>query len=357
MASDTNTSKALNISPEQKKLSEMDMQNMSVEEAWESFLIDLNARTEIWGTDAAKIRKKPDIKSKDLGTSGTIKTPQDASSGAANASGATFTGLVPAAGKGNIVSTTVRMEELNAMLAEDKRRQAWMKMQALNDVQSSVERRLSMNDLKASLNDGRKGSSDLDKRMAEMMKANENKLFNFKDTEIAVENTTTKDAANSAGSIVAPRFDPSAFAPKDAESAFKWLQASRQFLLMDRISKTQYFFQLVKDGSSSKNSPNYIFTWKSLIHSQTFEGSISLKMCKGIALSPKDPSMLVITIDKNPAALKQSGGRSSVTIKCTSEIECGKYFASLNLLLKVDDENGNQNNNSMRNGEVTITSN
>lgn len=337
---------------DRKKLSELEVQNMSNDEAWNYFLDDLNARTEIHGTAAARIRKRPEVKSKQLGTDASVRSSQSSGvGGASNTSEVTgIGGTVTSVSKGNIVANTVRKEELAAMFAEDKRRQAWMKQQALNDVQSSVERRLSLSDLKSSLSNNQTSTPDLDKKMADMMKANENKLYNSKkETEHVTDNSAAgKDALtkNANAAVVAPRFDPSTFAPKDPESAFKWLSASRQFLLVDRISKTQYFFQLVKDGSGGKNNPNYIFTWKNLIHSQTFEGAISLNLCKSIVLSPADPTILVITIEKSPTALKQSGGRTSISIKCTSEIECGKYFASMNLLVKSENSNENANQNN-----------
>lgn len=213
-----------------------------------------------------------------------------------------------------------------------------------------------MNDLNATLNSPRKGNVDVDKKMSEMIKANESRLFSKKEIETASDNEPAKDASGTDGHV-APRFDPSTFAPKDVETAFKWLQASRQFLLVDRISKTQYYFQLIKDGSGGKEGPNYIFTWKDLVHSQTFEGSIPLKFCKNIMLYPKDPSIFVITIDKSPTALKQSGGRSSVAVQCTSEVECGKYFASLDLLMKTKDQVGNQNYDNTNNGGAVAVKN
>lgn len=236
-----------------------------------------------------------------------------------------------------ILSTPSEKNELSSMLHEDNRRQAWMEEQTLNDVQSSLEKRLNTSDVKSSTSRKKSAGSDVEKKLADMMKSNENRLSAKNADNIAAPTTIEKVQA------VSPRFDPNSFTPKDPDQAFKWLQASRQFLLVDRISKTQYYFQVIKDGSSSKNYPNYVFTWKQTIHAQLFEGSIALNLCKSISLSPSDPCMFLLAIDKGPVALKTSGGRTSISIKCTNEIECGKYYASLKVLIPSGDLNENSN--------------
>merc|ERR1711916_261361 len=89
------------------------------------------------------------------------------------------------------------------------------------------------------------GSPSMRNSMRDMLKMNESKLGSLRGAD-----TSASGEGGDTNAISRPTpkstLDFAQFAPKDTEQAFKWLNAARQFLLVDRIAKTQYLFSTYK---------------------------------------------------------------------------------------------------------------
>ena len=129
------------------------------------------------------------------------------------------------------------------------------------------------------------------------------------------------------------KLDPTNFAPKDEDAAFKWWNTARQLQLVDRASMRVFYFCLIKDATLEKKTPaKYSFAWKEKIQSASYDGFISLDLIKNLTISPQDDTIFIISVTESPTALKTTGGRTMISVKCHSDVECMKYYASYSLL-------------------------
>ena len=311
-------------------------ENLSSEEAWSLFLNVLNTKDQAWGTESARIRKSASQeKSKSLGIS--VSHSHSLLGESVISGGAEKRHDEPMKPQ-SIQSLAIRREELAAMFAEDKRRQLWMKQNSLSQVESDYQNRRSVSDVNKSLL-SMPGSPSMKDSMRDMLKMNESKLGSLRGAD-----TSASGEGGDTNAISRPTpkstLDFAQFAPKDTEQAFKWLNAARQFLLVDRIAKTQYFFQLTKEHTHSgenkdknKTNTSFLFTWKEKIHASEPSGSINLDLVRSVAVNPNNSLMFCLSILNTPQSLLTTGGRTSLSILCGSEIECQKYIMSLKLLL------------------------
>lgn len=210
---------------------------MSMETSWNSFLVNLKATADIWGTDAARIRQvSTSAKSKFLGIDRENKN---------NTTCLTVTNETGSKSPGkNIAGNAVRKEELSLMLVEDKRRKMFMKQKELEQSQLRLNAQLNMSDAK--------GVTILaDARLSQPFKL-ESKLGNSSSLKPRAVSAEIK------AQLLLNQFE----APKDVDTAFKGLSSYRQFHLVDAFSKTLFYFYLIKETDEM-----FSLIWKEKINS------------------------------------------------------------------------------------------
>jgi hypothetical protein len=273
--------------------------NLSVEESWSFFKSYLKKITDVWGTDEAKIRKKSKV-----------SKPADSLDSS--------TQMQMTGGGSRIASNAIRKEELAFMAAEDKRRKLYLKQldqSRLADIENFESRSRPTTQLLS------------DSHTSVILKLNESKLDQFSRSKLQ-----SNDSAEIKFSPI--KLDPANFAPKDEDAALKWWSSARQLQLVDRASMRVFYFCLIKDATVDKKMPTkYSFAWKEKIQSTSYDGFISLDLVRDLSVSPKDESIFVLSVDESsPIALKTTGGRTVISVKCNSDVECMKYYASYSLL-------------------------
>ena len=115
----------------------------------------------------------------------------------------------------------------------------------------------------------------------------------------------------------------------EVDVAVKWLSLNRKLVIADRTPK-EFVFALVVHGSS------YVLEWHELVasnngsHQLYLVGSVAVEDIREITESRQDATLFTVAISgDNTRALKNTKGRTSVSIQCNSSGECGKYMASL----------------------------
>jgi hypothetical protein len=297
------------------------LDTLGVDDCWEFFLSHLKQVSEVWGTDAAKIRSTSQTpkKSNDIGKS---KKPDDPT-----ALSIPLEAGQPTSGGNRIAANAIRKEELSLMAAEDRRRKLLLKQEGRQQqtaplLTDEMESRSVAQD--TSLQSTSKSNSS---QLAQILKLSEDKLNFISQSRLQTTSLTPFDSKEGTGK------DISSYTPKDFEAALKWWTTARQIQLVDRVSQRSFYFCLVKDvATDKKQSIAYSFAWKEKIQANSYDGYISLSQIKAISVSPQDDSMFVITVSESPTALKSTGGRTSVNVKCGSDNECLKYFASFGML-------------------------
>ena len=286
------------------------VETFSVDQAWSSFLNNLKSSSDAWGTDALKIRStiQTSRKSKNIGV---IPRNDDSASSTSKGQGS-GTGT----GGSNIAAVAIRNEELGLMLAEDRRRKMWLKQQELQSIEDNLESQLSLSDTKSSTSS----------QIYQHLKSNENRLNTLGSSSKQQVSSSQLSKSN----IVS---DPPVIVPKDPESALKWLTAFRQLELVDRASRTLFYFSLIKEVIDSKKQQfNYVFSWKEKVSTPNNSGSIDLRFIKNAKVSQQDSTQFIIVLEESPLSLKSTGGRVMLTVRCTSDAECLKYVASFEVL-------------------------
>ena len=127
--------------------------------------------------------------------------------------------------------------------------------------------------------------------------------------------------------------------PAEVEAARKWLSITRPLILADRKNKVYLWSLLmVKASQTSANDGVYVLEWKEAIQSDIpdvpptegrVEGSVAISDLKDIQENPHDPTCFSLIIGDSVKALKNSGGRSVLSVKCSSLGECTKYRQTL----------------------------
>lgn len=271
--------------------------NLSVEESWSFFKSYLKKITDVWGTDDAKIRKKSKVSK--------VADSQEIAS------------QMQMTGGSRIASNAIRKEELAFMALEDKRRKLYLKQldQSRSADTENVESRSRP-----------KAQVLSDSHTSVILKLNESKLDQFSRSKLQ-----SNDSAEIKLSSI--KLDPANFAPKDEDAALKWWSSARQMQLVDRASMRVFYFCLIKDATDKKLPTKYSFAWKEKIQSTSYDGFISLDLVRDLSVSPKDESIFVLSVDESsPIALKTTGGRTVISVKCNSDVECMKYYASYSFL-------------------------
>ena len=205
------------------------------------------------------------------------------------------------------------------MGTEDKARNSYLKQQLANQKENTT--------VLVSRIEGKKSQSQSNK-------SNEWRL-NTPSSTLNPSVTTISTASIYAGSVQNVDSMVIASAPRDLESIVRWLSMIRQYHLVDRMSKTQYYFAVTKELSlSDKKANKYSFTWRDRMQSPLSVGSVPIAIVCRVSVSTQDPYTFVLSLEETPSSLRLSGGRTSVSVKCTTEAECLKYVASLEILRK-----------------------
>jgi len=144
--------------------------------------------------------------------------------------------------------------------------------------------------------------------------------------------------------------------PAELETAYKWLNLPRTLVLLDRVPKS-YVFRVVMlnlhdpqlsmgyDYESKVESSRQGITTKSYSlewlreetsqqQQQAADGCVLLEHIKQVSISDIAREEFIINVICSTKALKNSNGRTTITIRCDSIGACAKYVSSLNTLLK-----------------------
>lgn len=124
----------------------------------------------------------------------------------------------------------------------------------------------------------------------------------------------------------------------EAEAAFKWLSISRPLVLADRKNRV-YSWTVKAQKASTTDTLTYILEWKEFdenenrnlsdLDNKAGVGYIVIGDLTDIAEYPNDPTVFSLVVGNSAKALKISGGRPVVNVKCTSMGECTKYRQTL----------------------------
>ena len=173
-----------------------------------------------------------------------------------------------------------------------------------------------------------------DSKLSQILRLNESKLSEFSQSKLVGGDRATNMSVTTSA-IASKQIDASSFVPKDSDGALKWWSTARQHFLVDRATSRSYFFCLAKDPTVDKKLPTkYLFAWKEKLQAPAYDGFVLLEKIKSISVSSLDETAFTIAIEESPAALRSSGGRTVITVKCSTGIDCMKYVGSYDLLIK-----------------------
>jgi hypothetical protein len=143
----------------------------------------------------------------------------------------------------------------------------------------------------------------------------------------------------------------------EVDAAYKWLCIPRPLIIAERIPK-EYVFAVVVNGdgvqgegytsggetkTNGKAGRAYILEWREGASragavSEMVAGCVHLSDVKDIVGPSGDNDVFTVVIGSSAKALKNSKGRTSVAIKCSSPGECAKYLASLRCVRRSYDD-------------------
>jgi hypothetical protein len=144
----------------------------------------------------------------------------------------------------------------------------------------------------------------------------------------------------------------------EVDAAFKWLSIPRPLVIAERTPKEYVFAVVVADGSAgpdgyasgaeSKSNGGgrgkpYTFEWREVASragavSEFLAGCVHLSDVKEIVGPSGENDVFSVVIGSSAKALKNSKGRTTVVIKCSSPGECAKYLASLRCIRRSYDD-------------------
>jgi hypothetical protein len=141
--------------------------------------------------------------------------------------------------------------------------------------------------------------------------------------------------------------------PTEIDTAYKWLNLSRQLVLVDRVPKnyvfrvvllpdlfnTGYDYESKVDSSrgppTAITSKSYSLEWLREDTPQvTADGCVLLEHIKQVYVSDMAREEFIIQVVCSSKALKNSNGRTTVIIRCDSIGASAKYVSSLNTMLR-----------------------
>jgi hypothetical protein len=128
----------------------------------------------------------------------------------------------------------------------------------------------------------------------------------------------------------------------EVDAAFKWLCIPRPLIIAERTPK-EYVFAVVaaadenSHGESKNNSKagkSFVFEWREGALRggsvpDVLAGCVFISDVKEITGPSAEMDTFTLVIGSSTKALKNSKGRTTVVVKCTSPGECAKYLASL----------------------------
>ena len=110
-------------------------------------------------------------------------------------------------------------------------------------------------------------------------------------------------------------------------NAIRWLSVARPLILCDRKNKE---YTWVTDKSKSGKKITLTLTW---FEGDAVIGALSYADIKDITPSTLDGTLFSLSLKESPKALKATGGRAKLSLKCGSSGECVKYLQSIRTVL------------------------
>jgi hypothetical protein len=208
------------------------------------------------------------------------------------------------------------------------------------------------------------------RRYLRLQKANpqKNGLGSTQQAHVAQQmGSSTQSARGPSGRQQAPTmnsYGTTVPSENEVQAAYLWLSSPRPLILGGRVKK-EYIWRVVSDlttahtsadSAREKASVSYILQWFDPLSQQQPAGSINLSDCKDISLvvtnnsSNSNPSMntsaigipssptpnstaaVTIVLTESAKAIRSSGGRTSVSLECSSMNEAMQYRNTLQTL-------------------------
>ncbi len=119
-------------------------------------------------------------------------------------------------------------------------------------------------------------------------------------------------------------------------TAIRWLAVKRPLILCDRKNREYIWFVEASNVGGKKVLTllwfENVFNDVKKVDELKLSGSIALNDIKDISISAQDPNIFNITLKESPKALKSSGGRAKLSLKCNSAGESAKFTNTLLLI-------------------------
>ena len=166
----------------------------------------------------------------------------------------------------------------------------------------------------------------------------------FFDTPVNIGLSATRSATGKGGMAQAMRKPTQ----PEIDAAFKWLCIPRALVIAERTPK-EYVFAVVVAGadeasqsygeskSNAKGQKSFVFEWREGALRggsvpDVLAGCVYVSEIRDISGPSGDMDTFTIVIGSSTKALRNSKGRTTVAVKCSSPGECAKYLASLKCL-------------------------
>lgn len=125
------------------------------------------------------------------------------------------------------------------------------------------------------------------------------------------------------------------------QPSLQWLSTSRPLILSDRKNR-EYLFHVTEMTQHNLDRGDKDKTWSLVWREPALQftdhssiaGQLSLTSIKDVSLTENEPTTLLITIIESPKALRLTGGRPSIMLKCKSSGESAKYRNALKTVLR-----------------------
>lgn len=123
----------------------------------------------------------------------------------------------------------------------------------------------------------------------------------------------------------------------EVDAAFKWLSESRPLILADRKNNVYSWFVTFLKPKIQTDKSIFTLHWKEMYPNVprgddeflTNSWSVVIGGLKDILESQHDNTMFTLVVGNSVKALKNSGGRPTISIKCATVGECTKYRQTL----------------------------
>lgn len=125
----------------------------------------------------------------------------------------------------------------------------------------------------------------------------------------------------------------------DFDAAMKWLMKPRGLTLVDRHPREFNFELTPMEGNNNRTLPvdSYSLEWRdtgSTSSSVFVAGLVVIGDISTIQSQGPDPASFTVVLKDTTRALKNSRGRTAITLKCSTAAECAKYYSSLMTVLR-----------------------